>query len=556
MNFTRIATVSTLALGLVLAFLGAVEAHADEAGGITVADVMRVQNCTAAEISPDGRWIAYTLSVPRGMDEEAGSAYSELHVVETATGRSRPFVTGKVNVRSPQWSPDGTRIAFLTRRAPATHTQVWALPLDGGEAQAITRAESNVLRFRWHPDGSRVLYIATTPAGKTERDLARRGFDFVFFEENLSHRNLYVAAGDGGEIRQLTQDITVWEIEVSPDGRHVAFSATEKNLVDHEYMFKQIHILDLEAGEARQLTRHQGKLEGFAFSPDSKHVAFNASRDMADHAASQAWVIPTAGGDARNLTAPDFPGHVNWMGWQDNRTLLVHTSEGVWNHLRTAPLAGGAWGMVLDGAREGVVFRAPSTSRDGSSFALLGTTPDVPSSVYTWTRRAPLRRLTDHNPWLAQRRLARQEVIRYPARDGVEIEGLLVYPLDYEQGKRYPLIVSVHGGPEAHHSNGWLTPTTTRPRLWRPGATWCSTPITGPAPATGWSSPWWASATPPVWSSTTWPTASPTWSSRGSPTRSGSALAAVPTAAMRPPGSPPATPRWCAPSPCSWESAT
>ena len=431
-------------------------AHAEATDGLTVADIMRLQNCTAAEISPDGRWIAYTVSVPRGLEEKAGRAHGELHVVETATGRSLPFVTGEVSVRSPRWTPDGARIGFLTKREPAKHTQVWAIPLDGGEAVPVTEAESDVQVFRWHPDGKRVLFSATTPRTQEQKDRKDSGHDFVFYEEDLAHRNLYSAPVKGGEIRQLTTDLTVWDFELSPDGATVAVSASEQNLIDHRYMFQQIHLLDLASGNLRQLTRHEGKLGNAAFSPDGRHLAYAAARDLSDHAVSQAWVIAVAGGEARNLTAPDFPGHVNWVGWQNDRTLLVHTSEGVVNHLRTAPLDGGDWTVLLDGARAGVVLRPPARSQDGAVFAFLGNTPQVPPSVYTWQPRRSLRRLTDHNPWLAERRLARQEVVRYPARDGVEIEGLLVYPLDHEPGQPAPLIVSVHGGPESHYSNGWL----------------------------------------------------------------------------------------------------
>lgn len=442
----------------ICAVLGAQNLHAaEDSAGMTIADVMRLQSCTSAEISPDGRWIAYTVSVPRKIDEPAGRAYGELHLVEVASGGSRPFVAGKVNVQAPRWSPDGKHIGFLVRREPAKYTQVWSIPVDGGEATPVTEAESNVLAFRWHPDGKQILFIAATPAGKDEKDLAERGFDIVFFEENLEHRNLYIAPIAGGEARQLTHDITVWSMEVSPDGAVAAISATEKNLVDHRYMFQQIHLVDLDSGSRTPLTRHEGKMGAFAFSPDGRHMAYAASRDLADHAVSQAWVMPLGGGEARNLTETGFPGHVNWLAWRDNNTLLVHTSEGVWNNLRTAPLKGGAWGMLLDGESHGVVLRPPATSRDGTVFAFVGNTAQIPPSVYTWQPRRQVRRLTDHNPWLAERRLARQDIIRYPARDGVSIEGLLVYPLDHEEGRQYPLIVSVHGGPEAHHSQGWLT---------------------------------------------------------------------------------------------------
>jgi dipeptidyl aminopeptidase/acylaminoacyl peptidase len=440
-----------------VSWAGAGMAAAEAPGGVTVEDVMLLRTASTAQISPDGRWIASTVSVPRGLDEDPGPPYSELHVVDASTGASRPFVSGKVHIRSPQWSPDGKEIAFLTRRAPETQIQVWAIPLAGGEARPITRAESDILGFRWHPDGTRVFFTALTPVPKTDQDLVKRGFGFVFYEENLRHRNLYVATLDGGETRQLTRDVTVWGFEVSPGGTAVAAAVTEKNLVDHEYMFQQIHLLDLTSGSLRRLTAHQGKMGDFIFSPDGAHLAFAGSRDLADHAVSQAWVIPVSGGDARNLTPADFPGHVNQVVWRDARALLVHTSEGVWNHLHTAPLAGGPWTRMLDGGQHGVVVQAPSVSRDGTTFALLGSTPLVPGDVYAWQPGQPLRRLTNHNPWLAERRLARQEVLSYPARDGVLIEGILVYPLNYRPGTRYPLIVSVHGGPESHHSNGWLT---------------------------------------------------------------------------------------------------
>ncbi len=427
--------------------------------GLTIADAMRVQTCSSVQVNPDGSRVAYLVSVPRGVDEDAGRAYSELHVAEVASGRSLPFVTGKVNVASPRWSPDGRTIAFLAKRGEDADTQVWAIPIDGGEARRLTSAATSVQAFRFHPDGKRLLFTAREAESNRAKELAKKGYGFIFYEENERHHHLYVQPIDGGEAVQLTRELTVWGVEPTPDGGGVVIAASSRNLVDHQYMFQQLYHLDLGSGELRQLTRHEGKLGGFAISPDGRHVAYSGAKDVRDHAASQAWVIPLAGGEARNLTPEGFRGHANEVSWRDAKTLLVHTAEGVWNHLRLAPLAGGEWPVLLDGRAAGVVVGAPSASRDGAVLAFVGSAASVPGDLYVWQslgRGAP-RRLTERNPWLAQRRLGRQEVIRYAARDGLEIEGILVYPLQYEKGKRYPLIVSVHGGPEAHHSNGWLT---------------------------------------------------------------------------------------------------
>ncbi|MFC1502714.1 TolB family protein, partial [bacterium] len=101
-------------------------------------DVLKIKRVGSAQINPDGKWIAYTVGIPRTANEKPGGYYSELYIVSTKTGEIRPFITGKVNVSSPQWSPDGSRIAFLTRRGSNTSTQVWAIPLEGGEASQIT----------------------------------------------------------------------------------------------------------------------------------------------------------------------------------------------------------------------------------------------------------------------------------------------------------------------------------------------------------------------------------------------------------------------------------
>ncbi len=155
-------------------------------------EVFNLTFATTAEISPDGKWIAYTVSVQREVTEKAGGRYSELHLVSTETGASRPFVVGKVNVSSPRWSPDGKQIAFLTRRGEKAKTQVWAIPVDGGEATPVTDSKTGVSEFRWHPTGEQIAYITTEPKSEREKTLDEKGYGFIFYEENLKHRNLYI----------------------------------------------------------------------------------------------------------------------------------------------------------------------------------------------------------------------------------------------------------------------------------------------------------------------------------------------------------------------------
>ncbi len=445
-------------IGAVLILLAATSLAADDV--LSPEDFFKLKACTSAGISPDGKWIAYTVSVPRKPDDKPGANYSELHVVSTKTGESRPFVTGSINVSSPRWSPDGSKIAFRIKRGENAKTQVWTIPVDGGEASQVTHSKTDVLTFRWHPHGTGIAYVATTPKTELEKELEDKGYEFVFYEENPKHRNLYMLDIEGkgkAEPKQLTEGITIWTFEFSPDGKRIAAGASKKNLIDHRYAFQNVYLLDIESGKIEQFTDNPGKLGNFVFSPDGSKLAYAAALAQDDHAVSQVFVIPVGGGDAENLTPPEFRGHVNWVGWKDNRTVLYRSGEGVWSTLSTVRATGGKRKIILHAKDTGIIFGTPTYTSDFKHFAFIGTSPYSPPNVFYWKPGKKMERLTTLNPWLKERELGRQEVIRYLSRDGEEIEGLLVYPVDYQKGTRYPLIVHVHGGPESHYYNSWWT---------------------------------------------------------------------------------------------------
>jgi dipeptidyl aminopeptidase/acylaminoacyl peptidase len=427
----------------------------------TARDLLKIKQVREAVLSPDGKYIAYSLSIPRKATDKPGSAYSEFYVFDIVSEKSRPFITGKVSISALQWKPDGSVISFKMLRGERAKTQVWAIPLGGGEAKVITESNTGVMSFQWHPTDDRLAYTSLASKTIRQKELEDKGYGFIFYEEDDRPVNLYlqdvIGNTEKAEAEKITSSISVWSFQFSPDGNTIAFSSSQKNLVDHRYMFTRIHLLDLKSKIIKKLSDNQGKLGNFNFSPDGKYIAYTAASSRMDHAVSSLYYQPTEGGENINLTPEKYLGHITWVNWKDDNTLLYLADEGVNKMLYKVNLDGSKRDKIFTSEKSGLIFRFPEFTKDYKQFIFTAQMPDSPSELYTWVPGQKAKRVTNSNPWLKEKSLGRQEVIKYKARDGFEIEGLIIKPVSYKEGKKYPLIVIVHGGPESHYSNGWIT---------------------------------------------------------------------------------------------------
>ncbi|MEX2497903.1 MAG: S9 family peptidase [Wenzhouxiangellaceae bacterium] len=422
------------------------------AQGMTLEQIAELRQVTTALVSPDGDRIAYISSVPRNLaEQEDGAAWSELHVID-ANGDSHPYISGQVNVRGIGWHPDGQRIAFLDKRGDDETTRLYSIPVDGGEASAIASLETDISGYSFSPDGQRVALFAFEPRDEDEEELKEQGFNQVVYEEGLQDRRVYIHELDesDAEPRMIALEGSIQDAIRSPAGDRLAVKITPRELVDDTLVFTRIRIIDLEGGEIGRID-NPGKLGDMAWSPDGEHLAFIGTNLVNDAAAGRLMVAGNSGGEFSDLI-PGLEGHVQRLGWLDDDRIGFLSAEGTGVRLAAIDADGDNQRTLLD---HGPSFGGLSISDDGD-VVLTASSPAHPSEVFRLAGdRAE--RLTDSNPWLADVELARQEVVRYPARDGLEIEGILVYPLNYREGQRYPLILNVHGGPESHYSNGWLT---------------------------------------------------------------------------------------------------
>lgn len=419
--------------------------------------VAKLRSVAAAVISPDSSRIAYVLIVPRQpVEEKDGPAWTELHVADQ-DGHSRPYVIGQVNVGGVEWTPDGKGISFLAKREGDEHRALYVIPADGGEARRVLAHGSDITAYSWSSDGKRVAFLAADPEPEAKKKLEEEGFSQQIYEEEIPFVRVWVAAPGEKENKPRMLDLpgSASELHWSPAGAQLAVALAPTPLIDDGYMSRKVHVVNADSGEVLARLDNPGKLGPVAWSPDGKHLAMISAADLNDPEQGRLMIAPAAGGALRDLL-PGYEGHVSAIAWQDPRTLMFLGDEGVETTFGEINLDGSGRKTII--AAGGPVLTDFTLSRDGQAAAFEGESPMHPSEVFAMRHgEAGPRRLTDSNPWLAEMAFAPQEVVRYQARDGLELEGLLIRPLNEEKGKRYPLILVVHGGPESHYRNGWLT---------------------------------------------------------------------------------------------------
>ena len=426
--------------------------------GLTPADVARLRSVTSAAISPGGAQVAYTLSVPRNpWKEKNGPAWVELHVVDTEKN-SRSYVTGEVNISGVQWMPDGSSISFLAKRGDDKFRSLYIIPLSGGEARRILTHETDITGYTWSPEGNRVAFLAIEPdpKAKERKKLQEKGFNQKIFEEENRFVRVWVANLDGDESKPRMLDLkgNASELHWSPVDNRLTVALAPTPFIDDHYLFRKVHVVDSDSGEVLTQINHTAKLGQVAWNPDGKLLAMITGEDLNDPLQGRLMVIPSTGGTLKNAV-PMFEGHISTFAWASPKELVFFASRGVWSTFGEAtPDENNVELHLLKGEP---IFSSMSLSNDAKTIAGLMQTPGHPSEVFLLVEGSLPRRLTNSNPWLENVRLAQQEPVRYQARDGLDIEGILIKPLDYQEGKQYPLVVIVHGGPEGHYSNGWLT---------------------------------------------------------------------------------------------------
>ena len=428
---------------------------------LTPEAILATTNITDAQLSPDGQRIIFQAARPRRDDEKPGAAISQLWLMPAKGGQPEQFTFNDKGDRLPRWSPDGTLIAFLSQRGDSTSTQIYVISPTGGEAVQLTKSESSVSSFEWSPDGSRIAYIVKDPKTKEEQENEKQGKDWVVADQNYKHTRLHVIDVKTRESKLITsQTLTVQEFEWSPDGKQFLLGITDTPNVDDSYMRVRLVTIPAGGGEPKLVARTEGKLTNPGWSPDGKWISWLGATSIDDPFAGSVFIVPSSGGTQENLNV-GYKGTADWLGWLPGKpsTIVFRSIEGQVNLVSTISLPDKKKEVLLP---SGLIWSSgPSFSRDGRTLVIAANSPTHPNEVFLvdTTAKKP-QRLTQLNPHLNGVAFGAQEIVKWKSVDGWDIEGVLVKPVGFQRGVRYPLVMQAHGGPEGADLNGWLGTAT------------------------------------------------------------------------------------------------
>jgi dipeptidyl aminopeptidase/acylaminoacyl peptidase len=423
---------------------------------LTIQDSLAMKNVGAPSFSPDGKWIAFTLSE---WDKENNRRVSHIYLASSdpqvaRTAKPIKLTNGEKGESSPQWSPDGTRIAFSADRDKGN--QIWLISPFGGEAEKLTSEENGAGGFRWSPDSKRISFITRdTPKDKAEREKKKKDkFDTIVVEKDFIYSHLWAINVETKEKKRLTEGAySIDSADWSPDGKWLAFARSPNGA--HESPFAElspdrnsdIYIISADGGAARQLTTNPASDGSPNWSPDGKWLAYIAINDAKNWTAeNEIMLIAAEGGTPRNLTKDFYESVGGGLTFsQDGKSIYFNVGMGVYSHIFNIPASGGNASQITKGERS---FGSFDVSNDGSKLAYLSSDSSSATEIYVASSSGDkAQQITNANPQLKNFALGASEVIKWKGPDNFDIEGVLVKPIGYEQGKRYPLVLQIHGGP-------------------------------------------------------------------------------------------------------------
>jgi len=425
----------------------------------TLASLYSVKTFRETAISPDAKRVAWTENLrAKDNSESSNSAISVMEIGGTAKRVSAGEGGKACSEHGLAWSPDSKQLAFFSNCANPKQAQVYLAGAKGGSPRKLTNLTGFLQNLRWSPDGRElaVLYTenAVRVAGATEPTTPDAGVvEEKFFEQRLTLVNPV-----DGKARQISPaDTYVYEYDWSPDGKELAYTAA-KGAGDNNWWIAQLYAINAESGAVRHILKPAAQIAVPRWSPDGKTIAFVGGL-MSDEGSTggDVYTVPATGGPAKDIT-PERKTSPAWLAWTSDSKLLITEREDGGSAITTLDTATGAaktlW-RADESLRGGSDDLSLSLANDGKTAAVVRTSWSRAPEVWTgpvgdW-KPATHVNASAAPGWGEAKKLHWQS-------EGIAVQGWLLYPKNYDPKARYPMVVSVHGGPAAAKSPAWPTP--------------------------------------------------------------------------------------------------
>lgn len=454
----KLSTFSKILLFLSLSITTCIQAQKK----FEIADLGKMVNLSDPQISPNGKSIVMVASRP---DYELNRFNTELVLVDILSGQNRALTFERLGVSQPRWSPQGDQLAFLGKTGSGKEAlvQLFVLNMGGGEARQITKAIKGVQHYAWNPDGTSIAFVtADEPPNK---ELADKGYDafevgnndmFVSSVRTPSH--IWLVSAKGGVAKRLTSG--AWSLPVtippgapssplswSPDGKSIAFVKVISSY-SGDNPYRSIQLLNVLDETIKPLTKRD-QFEGYpAFSSDGK-ISYWYTREGQGGNINDIWVTAPSSGEGKNLTHSLDRDIYQAIWMPDGKSILVGGHDDNRTSLWIQPLEGAARKINLGSISPNWSFWVDVTVGKNGSIAFIGTDPSQPSELFYLANATSIpKKLTDFNGEIKSMSLGKTETLRWQL-EGFQHSGTLTYPTNFVTGGKYPLVLIVHGGPNA-----------------------------------------------------------------------------------------------------------